>query len=84
MRHRNATMKVFGAWLSLVERLVRDQEVQSSNLCAPTKSRLYGSIGEELQNPSLSPNWIILGSRALVIRPRFELPNSLPGGFQLG
>ena len=29
-------MKVFGAWLSLVERLVRDQEVQSSNLCAPT------------------------------------------------
>ena len=29
-------MEVFGAWLSLVERLVRDQEVQSSNLCAPT------------------------------------------------
>ena len=29
-------MKAFGAWLSLVERLVRDQEVQSSNLCAPT------------------------------------------------
>ena len=27
---------LFGAWLSLVERLVRDQEVQSSNLCAPT------------------------------------------------
>ena len=26
----------FGAWLSLVERLVRDQEVRSSNLRAPT------------------------------------------------
>ena len=33
---RNAIIKIFGAWLSLVERLVRDQEVQSSNLCAPT------------------------------------------------
>jgi len=40
--------------------------------------------GNKLQNPSLSPNWIILGSRALVIRPRLELPNSLPGGFQFG
>ena len=28
----------FGAWLSLVERLVRDQEVRSSNLRAPTIS----------------------------------------------
>ena len=27
---------LFGAWLSLVERLVRDQEVRSSNLRAPT------------------------------------------------
>ena len=27
-----------GAWLSLVERLVRDQEVASSNLVAPTKN----------------------------------------------
>ena len=35
-RSANAIIKVFGAWLSLVERLVRDQEVQSSNLCAPT------------------------------------------------
>ena len=39
-------MKVFGAWLSLVERLVRDQEVQSSNLCAPTNFRwLYANNG---------------------------------------
>ena len=29
-------MVEFGAWLSLVERLVRDQEVRSSNLRAPT------------------------------------------------
>ena len=28
-----------GAWLSLVERLVRDQEVESSNLSAPILSR---------------------------------------------
>lgn len=27
----------FGAWLSLVERLVRDQEVGGSNPLAPTK-----------------------------------------------
>ena len=27
-----------GAWLSLVERLVRDQEAESSNLSAPTNS----------------------------------------------
>ena len=32
---------LFGAWLSLVERLVRDQEVQSSNLCAPTNYPSY-------------------------------------------
>ncbi len=31
-------MRKFGAWLSLVERLVRDQEVRSSNLRAPTNS----------------------------------------------
>ncbi len=31
-------MVEFGAWLSLVERLVRDQEVRSSNLRAPTNS----------------------------------------------
>jgi hypothetical protein len=31
----------FGAWLSLVERLVRDQEVRSSNLRAPTNAFNY-------------------------------------------
>ena len=41
-------------------------------------------ISDKLQNASLSPNWIILGSRALVIRPRLELPNCFPGGFQFG
>jgi hypothetical protein len=29
---------MFGAWLSLVERLVRDQEVGGSNPLAPTKT----------------------------------------------
>src|SRR5262249_5735679 len=35
------------------------------------------------QNASFNPNWTILGSLALVIRPRLELPSCLPGGFQL-
>jgi hypothetical protein len=30
------TINVFGAWLSLVERLVRDQEAGGSNPLAPT------------------------------------------------
>ena len=34
------------------------------------------------QKPSFNPNWMIRGSLALVIRPRAELPSSLPGGFQ--
>ncbi len=31
-----ATLRMFGAWLSLVERLVRDQEAGGSNPLAPT------------------------------------------------
>jgi hypothetical protein len=30
------TLELFGAWLSLVERLVRDQEAGGSNPLAPT------------------------------------------------
>ena len=49
---------LFGAWLSLVERLVRDQEVRSSNLRAPTKSLrvfflVFSSIGSVGRNVSV-------------------------------
>ena len=41
-----------GAWLSLVERLVRDQEVASSNLVAPTffRKRPFGEKVEGLSH----------------------------------
>ncbi len=35
---------LFGAWLSLVERLVRDQEVRSSNLRAPTTFSITSNL----------------------------------------
>ena len=35
------TKKHFGVWLSLVERLVRDQEVGCSNHLTPTRSSVY-------------------------------------------
>jgi hypothetical protein len=38
----------FGAWLSLVERLVRDQEVRSSNLRAPTNSSIPMNMSPKL------------------------------------
>ena len=63
---------------------------QSSYCAMPGAAMRKGSpatgcgISDKLQNASLSPNWIILGSRALVMRPKVEVPNSLPGGFQFG
>ena len=44
---------VVGAWLSLVERLVRDQEVGGSNPLAPTiYTRLSANNGGIRPNPS--------------------------------
>jgi hypothetical protein len=40
MQRRDTACNPFGAWLSLVERLVRDQEVRSSNLRAPTNKKV--------------------------------------------
>src|ERR1019366_7167386 len=68
MRKRNAIIRVFGAWLSLVERLVRDQEVQSSNLCAPT---IFGAIFKHLQ-----PLDVIQGPVAFVHCAYFLRPPS--------
>jgi hypothetical protein len=38
------TLELFGAWLSLVERLVRDQEAGGSNPLAPTNFNTYPEI----------------------------------------
>src|SRR5258708_5887531 len=45
-----------GAWLSLVERLVRDQEAGGSNPLAPTNypSALYGPCPRALPRPVIS------------------------------
>ena len=47
---KNATKKVLiGVWLSLVERLLREQEVASSNLVTPT---IFGAICTKNQSIS--------------------------------
>src|SRR5579863_7794616 len=44
MHPGTARLKGFGAWLSLVERLVRDQEAGGSNPLAPTISQPFRSL----------------------------------------
>ena len=55
-----------GAWLSLVERLVRDQEVASSNLVAPTSCKCGWILHCTSKNTSLrqiGPRELLRSSR---------------------
>ena len=51
----------FGAWLSLVERLVRDQEAGGSNPLAPTKSlkNLGAQALRQQRGPEPNLGWVV-------------------------
>src|SRR5579863_10148630 len=69
-RFRAAVHWRFGAWLSLVERLVRDQEVGGSNPLAPTNSfnNLQG-LGDQTTHPTAHPvPKLLLDSFAPILR----------------
>ena len=44
MSYSDKILEVYGMWLSLVERCVRDAEAASSNLVIPTISSVYNGF----------------------------------------
>src|SRR5204863_3108964 len=60
-------LSVLGAWLSLVERLVRDQEAGGSNPLAPTNPfSNFEAVDGQTAHPVPK---LLLGVRAPILRP---------------